>query len=156
MKKTRLVFYLLAVAIIILTVAFSFSTPTVAQTPLQYEPKPMNGASPDQISNATNLYLRSWGAVSGPNQPKLIRTVSADELEKRLDLQLPSLDPKQTYVLVILNGQFKMTGFPGNSDSPHPTTDYIAVGFEESTGKAVIMMSLDGERLLRTALGDSY
>lgn len=114
----------------------------------------MKGASAEQINKAANLYLRSWGAVRGPYQAKLIRTVSADELEKRIDLQLPSLDQKQAYVLVILIGQFNMTGFPGNSDSLHPTTDYVAVGFEESTGKAVIIMSLDNERLVRNALGD--
>jgi len=56
----------------------------------------MKGAGPDQISNAANQYLRSYGAVRGPVQPKMIRTVSADELEKRLDLQLPSVDRNQS------------------------------------------------------------
>ena len=103
----------------------------------------MKGERPDQISNAADLYLRSYGAVRGPYVPKLIRTVSADELEKRLDLLLPSLNRNQSYVLVVLNGLFDMTVFPGNSNNSHPTTEYVAVAFEESTGKPVMVMSLD-------------
>lgn len=130
---------------------------TRAEPPLPNNPRPLVGASMDEIEKYAIEWAKAELRVTGEPAVVLVRDVRLDELPE-LGLTRIGGDPDRSYVLVVLKGDFDLyRTLPGTDKDPskwHSRVGYIAYVFDREVGMPTLMQVSPHGGEFRTLLGD--
>jgi len=139
-------------ALIVLGVSY-----THAEPPLPNNPRPLVGASMDEVEKYAIGWAKAELRVTGEPTVVLVRDVKLDELPE-LGLTRIGGDPERSYVLVVLKGDFDLyrtlPGFDKDPSKWHSRVSYIAYVFDRQAGMPTLMQASPYGGEFRTLLGD--
>lgn len=139
-------------ALMLLTVRY-----TRAEPPLPNNPRPLVGASMDEVERYVIEWAKAELRVTGEPTVILARDVRLDELPE-LGLTRIGGDPERSYVLVVLKGDFglyrTLPGFDKDPSKWHSRVDYIAYIFDRQAGMPTLMQASPSGGEFRTLLDD--
>jgi hypothetical protein len=149
-KKTVGIAALLA--LIVLGVSYTYAEP-----PLPNNPRPLVGASMDEVEKYAIGWAKAELRVTGEPTVVLVRDVKLDELPE-LGLTRIGGEAERSYVLVVLKGDFDLyRTLPGTDKGPtkwHSRVGYVAYVFDRQEGARWLIETSPYGGEFRTLLGD--
>lgn len=130
---------------------------TRAEPPLPNNPRPLVGASMDEVEKYAIEWAKAELRVTSEPMVVLARDVRLDELSE-LGLTAGGGDPERCYVLVVLKGDFDLyRTLPGTDYDPskwHSRVSCIAYVFDREAGTPALMQASPYGGEFRTLLDD--